>query len=66
MSDNTPRILRRKEVQQRLGGISRSTLYRWIGAGQFIKPIHFGANSVGWFEEDVSNWLMGLRDKSSE
>ena len=62
MSHNALRILRIHEVQQRLGGISRSTVYRWISEGWFLKPIRIGKNSVGWLEEDVSSWLLEMRD----
>lgn len=49
-------ILRRKQVEARTG-LSRSTLYAYIGTGQFPAPVALGARAVGWFESDVENWL---------
>lgn len=51
------RILRRKKVEARTG-LSRSTLYALIAANKFPKPIQLtGAQSVGWIESEVDNFL---------
>ncbi len=62
MSHSVPRILRISDVQERLGGVSRSTVYRWMNEGWFPKPMHFGKNSIGWLEDDVSSWLLEMRN----
>ena len=49
-------ILRRKSVEARTG-LSRSTLYAYIAAGQFPAPVALGARAVGWYESDVEAWL---------
>lgn len=49
-------ILRRKQVEARTG-LSRSTIYNGVKAGTFPKPIHLGAQSVGWVESEVDAWL---------
>jgi prophage regulatory protein len=49
-------ILRRKEVQARTG-LSRSTIYLYIKAGLFPKPVALGPRAVGWIESDVSDWI---------
>lgn len=49
-------ILRRKQVEARTG-LSRSTLYAYIAAGQFPAPVALGARAVGWYEGDIESWL---------
>lgn len=49
-------ILRRKQVQARTG-LSRSTIYLYIKAGQFPKPVALGPRAVGWIESEVSEWI---------
>ncbi|MBI5862774.1 MAG: AlpA family phage regulatory protein [Rhodocyclales bacterium] len=49
-------ILRRKQVESRTG-LSRSTIYSMAAAGTFPKPIHLGAQSVGWIESEITQWL---------
>lgn len=53
-----PALLRLPEVQRRTG-LSRSTLYKWMRAGQFPTPKHFGSRTVAWLEQDVSQWIEG-------
>ena len=55
---NQPRlsILRRKQVQARTG-LSPSTIYLYIKAGQFPKPVTLGPRAVGWIESEVSEWI---------
>lgn len=64
MSDNTLKILRRKQVEQRLG-LSRATIYARMNpnarAGEydpsFPKPIALGRKAVGWVESEVEAWI---------
>ena len=48
----TVTILRRKQVQSRIG-LSRSTLYLRIAQGTFTKPVSLGARAVGWPSHEV-------------
>lgn len=52
------RVLRAREVVAEIG-VSKATLYRWIGSGQFPPPIKLGPGSVGWRREDIEEWLAG-------
>ena len=59
MSDTVqlqPSILRRKQVQARTG-LSRSTIYAFIKAGVFPKPVPLGPRAVGWLESEISYWI---------
>jgi prophage regulatory protein len=49
-------ILRRPEVQFRTG-LSRSTIYAMMAAGDFPKAIPLGHRAVGWSASEISEWL---------
>lgn len=50
------RALRIRDVLQRVG-LSRSTVYAYVHAGLFPKPLRLGARAVGWMESDIDAWL---------
>lgn len=52
----TDTILRLPQVKQRTG-LSRSTIYARIKAGQFNAPISLGARAVGWLASDVDAFI---------
>ena len=49
-------IIRRQNVEARTG-LSRSTIYRLMERADFPKSVPLGARSVGWFEDEVEQWL---------
>lgn len=49
-------ILRRPEVES-LTGLSCSTIYRLMDKGEFPRAVRLSANSVGWLESDLLQWL---------
>jgi len=49
-------ILRCKQVEKRVG-LSRSTIYAKVAAGEFPAPIALGARAVGWLESDIIAWI---------
>jgi prophage regulatory protein len=51
-----PRIIRRKEVESRVG-LARSTIYERIQQGSFPAPVSLGSKAVGWVESEVTSWL---------
>jgi prophage regulatory protein len=57
------RILRRPEVEL-ITGLSRSTIYSWVSAGRFPKPVALGARLVGWRETDIQAWLQAREVKA--
>ncbi len=38
-------------------GLSRSTIYALMAAGQFPKSISLGERAVGWLESDIQAWI---------
>ena len=59
------RVLRRRQVLDRLG-ISHSTLYTWIRAGVFPKPISLGLNSKAWLEDEVDEFIARRRSERDD
>jgi prophage regulatory protein len=46
------RTSRRKAVLKRFD-ISNATLYQWIAAGRFPKPIDLGPNTRAWLDDEL-------------
>ena len=51
------RIMRRAEVQQRVGVRGKSTIYRWVKNNEFPAPLALGGGAVGWRESDIDAWI---------
>lgn len=50
-------LLREPVVRETVGGIGRTTLWRWVREGHFPKPVRLGANCVAWRADDVNQWI---------
>ena len=53
------RMMRMAEVVQ-VTGLSKTTLWRRVKAGDFPPPVRFGSlatRSVGWRESEIEGWL---------
>lgn len=50
------RVLRLKDVIEKTG-LARSTIYKYVDAGTFPKPIPLGGRSVGWVDAEVHQWI---------
>ena len=50
------KILRCHAVMEKTG-LSRSTIYLKVSTGDFPQSITLGANSVGWLEDEVNEWI---------
>lgn len=51
-------MLRQPEVLRRTG-LSRTTIWRKVRAGDFPAPRQLGPNSIGWSEPEIAAWLEG-------
>ena len=57
-------ILRRKQLEARLG-LSRSTIYAKVAAGELPPPIRLGTGrAVGWVEGEIDRWLVAQIERS--
>ena len=50
------RILRMPEVLSKVG-ISRSTLYAMVAAGEFPRAVRLTHKTVGWRSTDLDRWI---------
>ena len=50
------KIIRLKQVMETTG-LARSTIYKYIAAGTFPKPVPLGGKSVGWVDEEIQEWV---------
>ncbi|EHW0641766.1 AlpA family phage regulatory protein [Vibrio parahaemolyticus] len=57
---STKRVIRMDEVKN-LTGLSRATINRYRANGDFPKNLQLGANSIGFFENEVIEWLESRR-----
>jgi prophage regulatory protein len=55
-SKTSDRIMRLKQII-RITGLSRSTIYHYMGLGMFPQSIKLGLRSVGWLESDIRQWM---------
>jgi len=53
------RFLSQPEVLAMIGGIGRSTLYRWIKENGFPAQRQLGEHRVGWLQSEVLGWMYG-------
>ncbi|WP_111267911.1 helix-turn-helix transcriptional regulator [Marilutibacter maris] len=52
--------MRAKEVIAAIG-VSKSTLYAWIGTGKFPRPVQLpGGGATAWVSTEVSAWMGAL------
>jgi prophage regulatory protein len=49
-------ILRLPAVKSRTG-LSRSTIYLRMAAGEFPKSVALGRRAVGWLSSDIDHWI---------
>ena len=50
-------VERSKQVRARVGGISVSTLYRWMDQGLFPKPFRLQDRTIAWDSEQIDRWI---------
>jgi predicted DNA-binding transcriptional regulator AlpA len=58
------KVLRVRAVCELLG-VSRTTLWRWERAGQFVCRRQLGPGVVGYIDDDVTTWLSGRPSRQS-
>lgn len=50
------RLIRLSDVTE-VTALARSTIYKYISAGSFPKPVSLGGNRVAWVEQEVNAWI---------
>lgn len=56
LKNDIPKIMSIKNVSE-ITGLAKSTIYKWIGNGQFPPPIRLGAKKIGWLNTTVISWI---------
>ena len=51
-SGGARKIIRSPKVEERTA-TSRVTIWRGVRAGTFPAPVSLGANSIGWYEDEI-------------
>lgn len=49
-------LVRLPEVKRRTG-LSRTTIYRKMDAGEFPPKVPLSASMVAWYESDIDRWV---------
>lgn len=55
-------LLRARDVQRELG-ISRTTIWRLVKAGEFPPPLRITSKVIAWRKSDIEEWQEQLADK---
>jgi prophage regulatory protein len=50
-------FIRIKNLVPGIVPVSAPTLWRWVAAGQFPKPVKLGSNTTAWACSSVQSWL---------
>lgn len=59
------RLIRIPEVL-RLTGISKATIYRWIGRGTFPPPVNpGGSRMISWKSDTIEEWIESRETQKS-
>jgi len=60
-ADPNPKTIRRIEEVLRLTGLKRTMLYDLIAKEKFPRQVSLGARAVGWYEDEVEDWIRNRR-----
>ena len=47
----------RRDAVERATGLSRSSLYAMMDAGEFPRPVRIGKRAVAWPQSSIEAWL---------
>jgi prophage regulatory protein len=56
MEIQSSKILRLPKVME-MTGLSRSTIYAYMGKNLFPKAVQLGPRAVGWMLSDIEGWV---------
>ena len=54
--DDFGSLLRRSEIEVKTG-LTRSTIYRLMRAGEFPEPLKIGPRAVRWRATEIESWI---------
>jgi len=56
-------MIRMKVIAKSLG-VSRQTIYRWMEAGEFPRPVNIGDHAMSFYEDEVVAWQKQREEQS--
>ena len=59
------RLVTRREIEERFG-MTRSTIYRQMRAGNFPEPVQISPKAVRWRETELEEWEASLPRATGE
>ena len=51
-----PQFYRLRDVME-IVGVTKTTIYRWVGRGQFPPAVKLGERAVAWRRSDIEAWI---------
>lgn len=58
------RFLTRRDVEAKTS-LSKTEIYRRVGAGTFPRPVSLGLNRVAWRESEIETWIEAVVQNST-
>ncbi len=56
------KIIRLEELKQKLGGVSKATVYRLMNEGRIPRNFKIGQRAAGWLSTDVDTAILEMRE----
>jgi len=56
LTEHFAKFFREAELRKSLG-ISHSTIWRWVRAGRFPKPVRIGQAAIAWPADEILRWI---------
>lgn len=61
MDEKSKQVIRFSALSEKLGNVSRSTIFRWEREKKFPQHISLGPNCTGWLLHEVEEWIATRR-----
>lgn len=56
------RFIREDRLRDLLG-VSHASIWRWVRAGHFPRPVRIGQAAIAWPEDEVAAWMQARREE---
>lgn len=60
-----PRVILRFPAVEKRTGVPLSTTYHYMRLGIFPKQVRLGARSVGWYADEIDEWIESRQSQKS-
>jgi len=59
---NEVKVIRLEELKQKLGGVSKATVYRMMNEGRIPRNFKIGQRAAGWLSTDVDAAIIQMSE----